>query len=130
MLIGVVIGDITATYKHPSHEGKKLLLVQPLDLDGSYRGNPIVAVDSVNAGAGDRVLLAQDGYAAFTSVGLKLAPLDAAVVGVIDQVELVSDALGVSVPAVPAAGSGTRAGCEEAGQEEERLARRRLIRRC
>ena len=52
MLIARVIGDITATQKHPSHEGKKLLLVQPLDLDGSNRGMPVIAVDSVSAGIG------------------------------------------------------------------------------
>jgi microcompartment protein CcmK/EutM len=92
MLIARVVGDITATCKHPSHEGKKILLVQPLNLDGSERGNPVVAVDSVNAGAGDRVLLVQDGFAAFTSVGHKLAPLDAAVIGVIDRVDLLPDA--------------------------------------
>lgn len=103
MLIARVVGDITATCKHPTHEGKKILLVQPLDLDGSDRGNPIVAVDSVNAGAGDRVLLVQDGFAAFTSVGHKLAPIDAAVIGVIDHVELVSDVAGAVAPVAAAA---------------------------
>jgi microcompartment protein CcmK/EutM len=104
MLIARVVGDITATCKHPTHEGKKILLVQPLDLDGSDRGNPVVAVDSVNAGTGDRVLLVQDGFAAFTSVGHKSAPLDAAVIGVIDQIELVSDVLRTAgAPAHPAA---------------------------
>ena len=93
MLIARVIGDITATQKHPSHEGKKILLVQPLDLDGSNRGNPVVAVDSVSAGIGDRVLLVQDGFAAFTSLGLKLAPIDSAVIGIIDHVQLESDVL-------------------------------------
>ncbi len=39
MLIARVVGDITATRKHPTHEGRKILLVQPLDLDGSPRGN-------------------------------------------------------------------------------------------
>jgi len=93
MLIARVIGDITATAKHPSHEGRKILLVQPLDLDGSARGNPVVALDSVNAGTGDRVLLVQDGFAAFTAVGHKLAPIDSAVIGIIDHIELVSDAV-------------------------------------
>lgn len=93
MLIARVVGDVTATIKHPSHEGKKILLVQPLDLDGSERGNPVVAVDSVDAGTGDMVLLVQDGFAAFTAVGHKLAPIDAAVIGIIDHVELVSDVL-------------------------------------
>ncbi|MGC4053133.1 MAG: EutN/CcmL family microcompartment protein [Paludibaculum sp.] len=100
MLIARVIGDITATQKHLSHEGKKLLLVQPLDLDGTNRGMPVIAVDSVSAGIGDRVLLVQDGFAAFTTVGLKIAPIDSAVIGVIDHVQLVSDL--DAVPSQPA----------------------------
>jgi ethanolamine utilization protein EutN len=88
MLIAEVIGDVSATQKHPSHEGLKLLVVQPLNLDGSPRGNPYVAVDSVNAGIGNRVLLSTDGYAAFTSVGQMMTPIDAAVIGVIDSIEL------------------------------------------
>jgi len=88
MLIGRIIGDITATQKHPTHEGKKILLVQPLNLDGSDRGTPVVAIDSVNAGFGDRVLLVQDGYAAFTAAGFKLAPIDAAVIGIVDHVDV------------------------------------------
>lgn len=88
MQIARVVGDLTATRKHPTHEGKKILLVQPLDLDGSDRGNPMVALDSVQAGIGDKVLLVQDGYAAFTAVGYKQAPIDAAVIGVIDEIEV------------------------------------------
>jgi len=90
MLIARVVVDLTATHKHPSHDGKKLLLVQPLELDGTNRGNAVVAVDSVNAGIGDRVLLVQDGFAAFTTVGLGPSPIDSAVVGVIDHIELAS----------------------------------------
>jgi ethanolamine utilization protein EutN len=94
MQIGRVVGDLSATQKHASHQGRTILLVQPLDLDGSDRGNPVVALDSVHAGVGDRVLLVQDGYAAATALGLKLAPIDAAVVGIIDRVEMVSEELG------------------------------------
>lgn len=104
MLIGRVIGDLTATQKHATHEGKKILLVQPLELDGSDRGTPLAALDSVNAGMGDRVLVTTDGYAAFTALGFKQAPMDAAVVGVIDHVELVSGAVGGTV-AAPLAGA-------------------------
>ena len=50
MLIGKVIGDIVATRKHPSHEGQKMLYVQILNLDGSERGNPVLAVDAADAG--------------------------------------------------------------------------------
>ncbi len=88
MLIARVVGDITSTIKHPTHEGRKLLLVQPLELDGRDRGVPVVAIDSVSAGVGDRVLLVLDGFAAFTAAGHKVAPIDAAVIGVIDLVEL------------------------------------------
>jgi ethanolamine utilization protein EutN len=89
MLIARVIGDLVATQKAPSHEGQKLLLVQPLNLDGSDRGDTMVAVDSVDAGIGDRVLLTTDGFSAMTSVGRAHSPIDMAVVGVIDAVELI-----------------------------------------
>lgn len=102
MQIGRVIGDLSATQKHASHEGMTILLVQPLDLDGSARGNPVAAVDSVHAGVGDRVLLVQDGFAAFTAAGLKQAPLDAAVIGVIDRVNLVSEAAAPARSMTPA----------------------------
>ncbi len=88
MLIARVVGELTATCKHPSHEGSKLLLVQPLNLDGSNRGDPLVAVDSVDAGLGDRVLLVTEGFSAMTSVGRPNSPIDMAVIGFIDQVDL------------------------------------------
>jgi len=94
MQIGRIIGDLSATQKHASHEGQTILLVQPLNLDGSAMGNPVAAVDGVKAGVGDCVLLVQDGFAAFTTAGLKQAPLDAAVIGVIDRVDLFSDVSG------------------------------------
>jgi ethanolamine utilization protein EutN len=92
MLIARVVGEIVSTHKHPSHEGRSLLLVQPLNLDGSNRGDAVVALDSVGAGIGDRVLLATDGYSAMTSVGKLQAPIDMAVIGLIDAVNLVDGA--------------------------------------
>ncbi len=100
MLIGRVIGEVVATQKHATHEGRKILIVQPLDLDGSDRGDAVVAVDSVDAGLGDRVLYTTDGWAAFTSVGLGPSPIDMAVVGVIDRVDL---SIGDGIVAAPAA---------------------------
>lgn len=88
MLIAQVVGELTATRKHASHEGQKLLLVQPLNLDGSRRGDPLVAVDAVGAGAGDRVLLIAEGFSAMTSVGRPNSPIDMAVIGFIDHVDL------------------------------------------
>ena len=89
MIIARVIGNVVASQKDESHEGKKILLVQQLDLEGNPVGDPFVALDAVDAGVGDRVLAVQEGFSAMTSVGHTEAPIDAAVIGVIDLVELV-----------------------------------------
>lgn len=89
MLIGKVIGEVVATHKHSSHEGQKLLLVQPLELDGTNRGDAVIAVDSVDAGVGDRVLLIVEGFSAMTSVGRPESPIDIAVIGILDSITLV-----------------------------------------
>ncbi len=87
MLIGRVIGEMVATEKHASHVGCKALIVQPLQLDGSNRGDAVIAFDAVDAGVGDRVLLVTDGYAAMTSLGRLESPIDMAVIGVIDRLD-------------------------------------------
>lgn len=88
MIIAKVIGNVVATQKQESHEGKKILLLQPLDLEGRPVGDVVVALDAVDAGVGDRVLAVQEGFSAMTSVGHVESPIDAAVVGVVDLVEL------------------------------------------
>jgi microcompartment protein CcmK/EutM len=88
MLIAHVIGELISTHKHESHVGRKALIVQPLDLDGSKRGDPVIALDAVDAGVGDRVLLVTEGFSAMTSVGRPQSPIDMAVVGVIDRIDL------------------------------------------
>jgi len=87
MLIARVIGDVVATQKHESHHGRKALLVQPLNLDGSDRGLPVVAFDAVDAGVGDRVLLVTEGFSAMTAVGRPESPIDMAILGVIDRID-------------------------------------------
>jgi len=90
MLIGRVIGQLVATRKHPSHDALKLLLVQPLHLDGSDRGDAIVAVDSADAGIGDRVLLTTEGFCAMSAVGRwPSSPIDAAILGLVDEIQLI-----------------------------------------
>ncbi len=91
MLIGRVIGNVVATQKSPSHEGCKILVVQPLNLDGSDRGEAILALDAVDAGIGERVLVVTEGFSAMTAVERPNSPIDMAVVGVIDSVDLVDD---------------------------------------
>jgi ethanolamine utilization protein EutN len=88
VIIARVVGTVVATQKHASHEGKKSLLIQPLDLEGQPTGDVVVALDSVDAGVGDRVLAVQEGFSAMTSVGHIESPIDAAVIGVVDLVEL------------------------------------------
>jgi len=88
MLIARVIGEVVATQKHPSHEGRKVLVVQPLNLDGSDRGDAVLALDAVDAGVGDRVLLSTDGWAASSATGRPQSPIDMAVIGFIDQVDI------------------------------------------
>jgi len=89
MLIGRVIGDVVATQKAPSHEGRKILVVQPLTLDGSDRGEPILALDAVDAGIGERVLVVTEGFSAMTAVERPNSPIDMAVVGIIDSIDLI-----------------------------------------
>ena len=88
MLIARVIGEVVSTQKHASHIGRKALLVQPLNLDGTDRGDAVIALDSVDAGVGDRVLLVTEGFSAMTGVGGPQSPIDMAVVGFIDDIDL------------------------------------------
>ena len=88
MIIARVVGNVVATQKHQTHEGKKILLIQPLDLENQPMGDVVVALDSVDAGVGDRVLAVQEGFSAMTSVGHTESPIDAAVIGIVDAVEL------------------------------------------
>ncbi len=89
MLIARVIGELVATHKHASHQGRKILIVQPLNLNGSNRGDAVLALDAVDAGVGDRVLLTTDGWAASSAAGRPQSPIDMAVIGFIDQVEII-----------------------------------------
>lgn len=87
MLIARVVGNVVSTQKNAKLEGAKLLLVQPLDLEGKDRGAPILAIDGVDAGVGDRVLLLQEGRSAQLVLGRMPAAVDSAVVGVVDTVD-------------------------------------------
>lgn len=88
MQIARVIGTVVATQKHRTFDGAKLLLVQPLALDGEPRGTALLAVDAVGAGVDEKVLVVIEGRAAGDALGRRGAPVDAAVVGIIDRVDL------------------------------------------
>lgn len=87
MQIGTVVGTVVSTQKHRKLEGAKLMLVQPHGPDGTPRGPVQLAIDSVGAGVGERVLLVIEGKAAGDALGRKAAPVDAAIIGIIDHVE-------------------------------------------
>jgi ethanolamine utilization protein EutN len=87
MQIARVVGTVVATQKNRKLEGAKLLLVQPLTLEGQPRGVVLLAIDSVGAGIGERVLVVIEGKAAGDALGRKAAPVDAAVIGIIDRVD-------------------------------------------
>lgn len=88
MILARVTGEVVATRKHPSHERRKILLVQPIHPDGSERGEAVLALDGVDAGIGDRVLVVQEGYAAMAAVNRPSSPIDMSIVGVIDSIEV------------------------------------------
>ena len=88
MILGRVTGAVVATAKHYKLEGRKLLLVQPIGPEGGASGVPMLAVDGAHAGEGDRVLVVQEGKCASMVSGRADSPLDAAIVAVVDAVEL------------------------------------------
>ena len=91
MQIARVIGTVVATQKHRKFSGAKLLLVQPLNLDDTARGTALLAVDGVGAGVHEKVLVVLEGRAAGEALGKKGAPVDAAIVGIIDSVDYVEE---------------------------------------
>lgn len=87
MQIGRVVGTVVSTQKNRKLESAKLMLVQLLSLEDEPRGAAILAIDSVGAGVGEKVLVVIEGRAAGEALGKKAAPVDAAIVGIIDHVQ-------------------------------------------
>ena len=87
MILGRVIGNVVATQKDDKYKGKALLLVQPLSLEGKDEGDALLAVDSVGAGAGETVLVVIEGRSTSQAMGRRLAPANAAIVGIVDHID-------------------------------------------
>jgi ethanolamine utilization protein EutN len=93
MFMAKVVGSIVATQKDQALSGRKLLVLRPMLVDESdpaqFRPgiNTIVAVDSLGAGLGELVMFVQ-GSSARQAEGLKTLPIDAAVVGIVDSVDI------------------------------------------
>jgi microcompartment protein CcmK/EutM len=89
MQLARVVGTVVSTQKNAKFEGAKLLLVQPIGLDDAPRGTALLAVDSVGAGVHEKVLVVLEGRAAGEALGRKGAPVDAAIIGIVDRVDVV-----------------------------------------
>ena len=88
MILARVVGNVVATQKNDRYEGSRILVLQPIDPDGSDSGSELLALDSVDAGIGDTVIVVREGWSASTSAtGRPGAAIDSAIVGVVDTIE-------------------------------------------
>lgn len=86
MQIGMITGRVTATRKDEKLVGTKLLITQPIDVQGKANAQPIIAVDTVGAGVGEKVIYVT-GSMASRALPDSSAPVDAAIVGIIDSLD-------------------------------------------
>jgi ethanolamine utilization protein EutN len=85
MLLARVEGNVVATRKHPSLDGWRLVICQPIGTSGQPEGSPLVAIDSHGAGMHQQVLISSDGAAARKAVGDAKSPVRWLVVGLVDE---------------------------------------------
>jgi len=88
MQLALVVGTLVATQKHRKFDSSKLLLVQPISPDETPRGPMLLAVDTVGAGVHEKVLIVLDGKAAGDAMQHRGTPVDAAILGIVDRVDL------------------------------------------
>lgn len=88
MRLAKVIGTVVSTIKHPTYDGHRLLLCQPLTPEQDAAGNQVIAIDRVQAGVGDTVLVLSEGNGVRQLLGKDAGPIRSLVVGVVDDVEL------------------------------------------
>ena len=89
MMLGRVVANVVSTEKHPHYKGQKILVVQPLDAQGNRKGKSLVAVDGVQAGIGDRVLVVDEGGSARAVIGEESAmTVRTAICAIVDRVDI------------------------------------------
>jgi len=84
MLLAIVEGNAVASIKHRSMQGWKVLVVQPIDMDGRADGDPLLAIDMLGAGRDTKVLISNDGKGTREMVGDDTSPVRWAVIGLVD----------------------------------------------
>lgn len=87
MLLARVEGNVVATCKHPSLDGWRLVICQPIDKDGQPEGSPQVAIDAHGAGMHQQVVISSDGFAARRMVGDDKSPVRWLIIGIVDEKE-------------------------------------------
>ena len=89
MIIARVVGNVVATQKNERYAHARVMMCQPITLEGDETGATLLALDSVDAGIGDIVLIVQEGWGASTAAtGVAGAAIDSAIVGVVDRIDL------------------------------------------
>ena len=92
MILARVVGNIVATQKNPRYAGARVMLCQQITPEGEETGLTVLALDSVDAGEGDVVLIVQEGWGASTAATKEAgAAIDSAIVGVVDRIDLLGD---------------------------------------
>jgi len=86
MILGKVVGNVVATIKLSVYEGYRLLVVQPITPGGKPAGKTLIAIDTVQAGAGDTVLVIDEGNSARLIINDKMAPVRSVIAGIVDEV--------------------------------------------
>ena len=88
MILARVVGNVVATKKDHRYEGGRIMVVRPINPDGSDAGDELLALDAVDSGVGDVVVVVREGWSASTtSTGSPGAAIDSAIIGVVDTVE-------------------------------------------
>ena len=87
MYVGKVSGTVVSTIKHPTYAGSKLLAVQPINPNGEPSGDSFLAVDRVQAGEGDRVLVMREGNGVRQLYGIELLPIRSLIIAIVDDVD-------------------------------------------
>ena len=87
MLLARVEGNVVATRKHPSFEGWRFVICQPINNAGEPEGSPQIAIDPHGAGMHQRVIISSDGAAARKIIGVEKSPARWLIAGIVDEIE-------------------------------------------
>ncbi len=88
MIYGRVIGNMVSTVKHPTYQGRSVMIVQPMDEHNQDEGESFLAVDNAQAGVGDRVLVLSEGGGIRQILGIQNLPIRRLIIGIVDHIDV------------------------------------------